>query len=131
MKILVTDYAWKDLKVESTILEKIGATLVPAETGSEEELVKLAPDVDGILTNWKRVSRKVITHAPKCKVVSRFGVGLDNIDVSYSTSVGIVVTNVPDYCIEEVSDHALALLLALARKVVFYDRANKNGEYNL
>jgi D-3-phosphoglycerate dehydrogenase len=119
------------LKIESTILEAIGATVVAAETGSEEELVKLAPEVDGILTNWKRVSRKVIGHAPKCKVVSRFGVGLDNIDVSYSTSVGIVVTNVPDYCIEEVSDHALALLLALARRIVFYDRANKSGEYNL
>src|ERR1039458_5654416 len=127
MKILVSDYAWDDLEIEAKILHKAGAELVAAETGSEDELVNLAPNADGILTNWKKVTKRVIANAPKCKAIGRYGVGLDNIDVQYATSMGIVVTNVPAYCLEEVSDHAMALLLALARKVTFYDRAIKIG----
>lgn len=131
MKILVTDYAWNDLEIERRILSRLNATLVPAKAGTENELVALAVDVEGIFTNWKHVSRKVIANAPGCKAIIRYGVGLDNIDVSYATELGIVVANVPNYCLEEVSDHALALLLALARKVTLYDRATKDGIYNL
>jgi D-3-phosphoglycerate dehydrogenase len=131
MKILVTDYAWEDLKIEEKILDNVGAGLVAAESGSEEELASLAPLASGILTNWKKVTERVISNAPKCIAIGRYGVGLDNIDVQYATKMGIVVTNVPAYCLEEVSEHAMALLLALARKVAFYDRAVKNGEYQL
>jgi D-3-phosphoglycerate dehydrogenase / 2-oxoglutarate reductase len=127
----VTDYAWEDLEIERRILLEVGATLVAAESGSEEELVDLSPIADGILTNWKKVTQRVIGNATKCKVIGRYGVGLDNIDVQFATKMGIVVTNVPAYCLEEVSDHAIALLLALARKIAFYDRAIKNGEYQL
>jgi D-3-phosphoglycerate dehydrogenase len=131
MKILVTDYAWDDLKIEEKILDNVGAGLVAAQSGSEEELVNLAPLASGILTNWKKVTERVISNAPKCIAIGRYGVGLDNIDVQYATKMGIVVTNVPAYCLEEVSEHAMALLLALARKVAFYDRAIKKGEYKL
>jgi D-3-phosphoglycerate dehydrogenase / 2-oxoglutarate reductase len=131
MKVLVTDYAWKDLEIEKGILLEVGASLVAATSGAEEELVDLVPSVDGILTNWKRVTKKVIASAPKCKAIGRYGVGLDNIDVKFATTMGIAVTNVPVYCLEEVSDHTLALLLALARKINFYDRNIKNGEYQL
>ena len=131
MKILVTDYAWDDLEIEKKILGMVDATLVAAETGAEEELVNLAPLANGILTNWKKVTERVIANAPKCIAIGRYGVGLDNIDVRYATKMGIVVTNVPAYCLEEVSDHAMALLLSLARKVTFYDRAIKNGDYQL
>jgi D-3-phosphoglycerate dehydrogenase / 2-oxoglutarate reductase len=130
-RVLVTDYAWDSLDVEEKILKKADASLVVAKTGEEEELIVLAADVDGILTCWKPVTQKVIRNAPRCRVISRFGIGLDNIDVAFSTQMGIVVTNVPSYCIEEVSDHAMALLLALARKVAFYDRAIKGGTYDL
>jgi D-3-phosphoglycerate dehydrogenase len=131
VKALVTDYAWSDLEIERRILSPLGVELVVAEKGTEYELARLAVDVDGIFTNWKRVTRKVIENGPKCQVIIRYGVGLDNIDVSYATEMGIVVANVPDYCIEEVSDHALALLLALGRKVAFYDRATKADIYDL
>jgi D-3-phosphoglycerate dehydrogenase len=131
MKVLVTDYAWKSLRLEQEILERVGASLVVAKTGSEDEFVQLAADVDGILTCWKRVSEKVIRNAPRCQAIARYGIGLDNIDVEYATKMGIVVTNVPAYCVEEVSDHAMALLLSLARKVAFYDRAIKSGSYDL
>src|ERR1700733_9308617 len=116
MKVLITDYAWPDLGIEKEILGEVGAMVVASESGSEEELVSLAPDAEGILTNWKRVTQKVIANAPKCKAIGRYGVGLDNIDVHFATQVGVAVTNVPAYCLEEVSDHALALVLALTRK---------------
>ena len=130
-RILVTDYAWNNLDREKQILETANASLVVAPTGNEDELVALATDVDGILTCWKPVTEKVIRNAPRCQAISRYGVGLDNIDVGFSTRMGIVVTNVPSYCVEEVSDHAMAILLALARKVAFYDRAIKGGTYDL
>ena len=131
MKILVTDYAWKDLEIEHEILRKVKATLIVAKTGVEDELMGLASQADGILTNWKSVTQNVIANAAKCKAIARYGIGLDNIDIQYATKMGIVVTNVPDYCLEEVSDHAIALLLSLARKIAFYDRAIKSGKYDL
>jgi len=130
-KVLITDYAWRSLDRERLILAKVGASVVSAKTGDEDELAMLASDVDGILTNWKRVSEKVILNAPHCLAIGRYGIGLDNIDVQFATEAGIVVTNVPNYCVEEVSDHAMALLLSLARKVTFYDRTVKSGVYNL
>ncbi len=129
--VLVSDYAWKGLEIERAILARVETRIVAAETGSEDELVSLAPEADGILTCWKPVTAKVIQHAPHCLSVGRLGIGLDNIDVAEATKLGIVVTNVPSYCVEEVSDHALALLLSLARKVTFYDRAIKSGVYDL
>ena len=131
MKVLVTDYAWRDLEIEREILGKVGAKLVAAAEGSEQELQGLAEDADGILTNWKPVTQKVIQSAGKCKAIGRYGIGLDNIDVRFATSVGIVVTNVPVYCLDEVTEHAMALLLSLARKVTFFDRAIKHGKYDL
>jgi D-3-phosphoglycerate dehydrogenase / 2-oxoglutarate reductase len=131
MKVLVTDYAWNDLEIERQALAAVSASIVAAKTGEEDELIQLAVEADGIFTNWKPVTRKVIANAPKCRVIVRYGVGLDNIAVQYATELGIMVANIPHYCIEEVSDHALALLLALARKVAFYDRSIKAGIYDL
>jgi D-3-phosphoglycerate dehydrogenase len=130
-KVLISDYAWKDLEIEQAILARADADLLVAETGSEDELTALAPNANGILTCWKPVTAKVIQAAPGCVAIGRYGIGLDNIDVARATQLGIVVTNVPSYCIDEVSDHALALLLSLARKVTFYDRAIKSGSYGL
>lgn len=130
-KVLITDYAWKSLDPEREILTKVGATLVVAETGSEEELKHLVPAADGILTCWKKVTEPVIRNAGRCLAIGRYGIGLDNIAVPYATTLGIVVTNVPAYCLEEVSDHAMALLLSCARKVTAFDRAIKSGVYSL
>ena len=130
-KVLITDYAWKTLGPEREILEKAGAALLVAETGGEEELIHLAPAADGILTCWKQVTEPVIRSAERCLAIGRYGIGLDNIAVACATALGIVVTNVPAYCLEEVSDHAMALLLSIARKVTAFDRAIKSGVYNL
>jgi D-3-phosphoglycerate dehydrogenase / 2-oxoglutarate reductase len=129
--VLVTDYAWPSLDVERRILRAVGAELVVAETGEHAELLTLAADVDAILTNWKRVPPDALDAAPRCLVVSRYGVGLDNIPVDHATQLGILVTNVPDFCVHEVSDHAMALVLACARRVVTFSRATHDGIWDL
>ena len=124
MKVLVTDYAWDSLDPEKEILAEVGAELLVAETGQVEEFCRLAKDhqVDGILTCWSQTTAAVIDASQKLLVVSCYGIGLDNIDIAHATEVGVVVTNVPAYCLDEVSDHALGLLLACTRKIALYDR---------
>jgi D-3-phosphoglycerate dehydrogenase / 2-oxoglutarate reductase len=129
--VLVTDYAWPLLDIEREILADAGAELLVAETGDEEEIVVLAAAADAILTNWKKVPAAALDAAPNCLVVSRYGVGVDNIPVDHATSLGVLVTNVPDFCLEEVSDHAMALLLACARRITRYDRSTGAGEWDL
>lgn len=129
--VLITDYAWDALDIERAVLGPIGADLIVAETGGEAELVALAPQADAILTNWQRVTPAVLDAAPRCRIVSRYGVGIDNIAVEHATELGILVTNVPDYCVEEVSGHALALLLACARSIPIYDRGTQDGRWDL
>ena len=130
-RVLVTDYAWPSLDIERDILAQVDAELVVAETGSAEELVELAPGADAILTNWKRVPAEALDAAERCLVVARYGVGVDNIPVEHATELGIVVANVPDFCVEEVSDHALALLLACARRVVSFAQSTRAGHWDL
>jgi D-3-phosphoglycerate dehydrogenase len=128
--VLVTDHAWPSLDVERHILAATGAELIVATTGDETELVQLAPNADAILTNWKPVTPAVLDAAPRCLLVSRYGVGLDNIAVDHATRLGILVTNVPDFCREEVSDHAMALLLACARHVVAFASMTRGGAWD-
>lgn len=130
-RVLVTDYAWDSLDIERSVLDPLNAELIVAETGDEIELLRLAPEADAILTNWKTVSAAVLDAAPRCRIVSRYGVGVDNIAIERATELGILVTNVPDYCVEEVSDHALALLLACARSLAQFDRATHKGAWDL
>jgi D-3-phosphoglycerate dehydrogenase / 2-oxoglutarate reductase len=129
--VLVTDFAWPSLDIERAALDKIGADLRVAEEGTENELIRIAPEADAILTNWKPVTGRVLDAAPNCLLVARYGVGLDNIDVQHATELGMLVTNVPDFCLDEVSDHAMALLLACARQVVTFARDTHNGTWNL
>jgi len=121
-KILITDYIWPTIEIEERMAEEAGVTLVVAPDGNEETLVNLAKDVDGIITNFASVTENVLRAASKCVVVSRYGVGVDNIDVGVATELGMVVTYVPDYCMDEVADHTMAFLLALNRMLVPFDR---------
>ncbi len=129
-RVIITDYGWPSVELERQVLAEIGAELIVAETGAEDELVALAPEADGILTNWKPTTGNVIQAASECQVIGRMGIGVDNIDVETATGLGIVVTNVPDFCVDEVSDHAMALLLACARKVALLDRGVRDGEWD-
>ncbi len=130
-KVLLTDYAWPDLDIERRILAEIDAELVVAESHDVPSLIQLAADVDAIITCWAKVPKEVIAAAANCRIVARLGIGLDNIDVANCTERGIPVTNVPDYCVDEVAEHALTLILSLARKVAFFHHETKNGSYDL
>ena len=130
-KVLITDYAWRSLEPERKVLADAGAEIIVAETGDESELLTYAPMVHGILTCWKPVREPVIVSAKQCQIIARYGIGLDNIDVDAATENGIIVTNVPRYCVDEVSDHAMALILTCARKIIRYDKAVKSGIWDL
>lgn len=130
-KVLLTDYAWRDLEIERRTLAEIDAELIVADKQDVDSLAQLATGIDAIMTNWAKVPAKVIEAAPHCRIVARLGIGLDNIDVATATQRGIVVTNIPDYCLIEVAEHALALLLSLSRKVAFYHHETKQNRYQL
>ncbi|GIX03195.1 MAG: dehydrogenase [Planctomycetaceae bacterium] len=130
-RVLITDRAWPDLMIEQSVLEPAGVQIVDSPAGDEATLCRLAADVDAIATNWAGVTQRVITAAPRLKVIGRFGIGVDNIAVETATARGIPVVNCPDYCLSEVSDHTLGLLLACARRIAFFHLRTKRGEYNL
>ncbi len=131
LKVLLTDFAWPDLNIERETLAQADAELVVADATDAATLARQATDVDAIMTNWARVTGDVIAAATKCRIVSRLGIGLDNIDVAAATARGMMVTNVPDYCLIEVAEHALALISALGRKIGFYHEQTKAGRYDL
>ena len=127
MKALITDYVWPNIDTETEVLRAAGVEPVVAPEGSEQTLASLAVDADIIMFCFAQVTAKVLDAATKCKVASRYGIGVDNIDIPRATELGIVVTNVPDYCIDEVTDHALGMILALNRRLVPHDRSVKAG----
>ena len=129
-RVLITDYVWPNTNVEREVLERIGAEAIEADGPDEERLVELAADCDAILTCFAKVTDKVIRSAPNLQVVSRYGVGVDNISVDTATELGIPVTYVPDYCIEEVADHSMALMLTLARSVVNLNAGVRSGGWD-
>lgn len=130
-KVLVTDYVWPNLDPEKGVLEPMGAEVVASPSGDATTLAGLATDADAILTCFAKVPRSVIEAASGCRIVARYGIGVDNIDLAACNERGIVVTNVPAYCLDEVSDHALAHLLALARKLRQYDAAIRGGRWDV
>lgn len=117
-RILITDIAWPDYEIEKEVLSAVEGEIMLAGGGTPAEIIALAPQADAILTCWKDVPAEALDIAPNCKVVSRYGIGLDNIPIGRATELGMLVTNVPDFCLEEVSDHVMALLLATARQLL-------------
>jgi D-3-phosphoglycerate dehydrogenase len=127
--VLVTDSVFPSLDIERSVLDAVGARLKPLQVTRDEELLDAVEDADGLLVCYAPVTRRVIERAARCRVIARYGIGVDNVDLQAAAARGIVVTNVPDYCIEEVSDHALALILACARRVASLDRLVRAGRW--
>lgn len=128
-RVLVTDFVWPSTAPEREVLAEIGAEIIESPGQSEDTLAALAVDADAIMTCFAQVTDQVVRAAQKCQVISRYGVGVDNIAVDTATSLGIPVTYVPDYCVDEVSDHVMALLLTWNRQVGFYDGVAKQGRW--
>jgi D-3-phosphoglycerate dehydrogenase len=132
--VLLTDRAWPDDRVEREVLESAGFQVVagPPEPADAATIAALVAEHQpaAILTCWAQVSSQAIESSAALRVIARMGVGLDNIDVAHATTRGVLVTNVPDYCIEEVSDHAVGLVLAWTRGLVTADREVRAGRWN-
>lgn len=129
-RALYTDYPWADSDLERSILAEVDCQLIKAPAEDEATLAEYATRADAILTCWAPVTAKVIDSATHCGHIARTGIGLDNIDVGRASERGIMVTNVPDYCIPEVVEHTLALLFALARKIHIYHQSAQAGRYD-
>jgi len=131
--VFITDYAWPDVEIERAVIEGAGFRLVagPAKPASAAEIEALVEQHQpaGILTNWAPVTAKAIASSRPLQIVGRLGVGLDNIAVEEATRRGIWVTNVPDYCFEEVADHSVGMLLAFTRGLLHFDREVKAGRW--
>jgi D-3-phosphoglycerate dehydrogenase / 2-oxoglutarate reductase len=126
-KVVITDYDYGDVEIEKAILEGVGAEVVALQAKSEDDLLEAARDCDAIMNQYARVGQRTIAAMQRCKVIARYGVGVDIVDVAAASAKGILVTNVRDYCTEEVADHAVGLWLALARRLFDYDRATHQG----
>jgi len=130
-KIVMTDDRHKTYEEEKKVLSNLDAELIIANCATVEDVISVCKDADGIMVNLAPMTAEVIEKLEKCKVIARYGVGFDNVDVAACTKKGIYVTNVTDYCAEEVSDQALALIMACARKVARRDAQVRQGKWNI
>src|SRR5262247_3116308 len=130
-KVVLTDYVWDSLDVEKRTLEGL-ADLVAMKTKKPDEFLGEAADCDALLNTYAGpITAETMSRMPKCRIIARYGIGVDTIDLEAATRAGIIVTNNPTYCIEEVAEHTMALLLACARKVAFYDRRVRSGRWEV
>lgn len=129
--VAVTDWVFPNLEPERKALQEIDAELRPAQCKTPEEIIALASDADAVLNCYAKMPAQVVQSLKKCKIIARYGIGVDTIDLRAANEAGIMVTNVPDYCVDEVSDHAMALILAVARKICFSDAMVKRGQWSM
>jgi len=129
-KVLITDHYHKSIHIEKEILAEINAVVKVGHCKTEEDVIRLGSEMDGLLVSYVPIGKKVIENLHKCKVIVKYSVGLDNIDLEAATQKKIYVANVPRYCVEEVSTHTLALLLNLVRKISKYDQSVKRGSWD-
>jgi D-3-phosphoglycerate dehydrogenase len=133
--VLLTDHTWPDSRIEREMITAAGHRFVegPAKAGTSEAIEALvaAHDPDAIMVTYAPITRQAIATPSRLRLIARIGIGTDNVAIDAATERGVWVTNVPDYCIEEVSDHALALMLALTRGITRFDREVKGGRWGL
>ena len=128
VKVLVTDHTFEDLAVERGILKPLGCKVVEQKKfTTEEDLIKLVSDADYVITQFAPVNEEVIGAMKNCRVISRYGIGVDNVDLRAAAAKGIPVCNIPDYCTDEVADHTLALILSTARQICSISSQVKAG----
>ncbi len=130
-KVVITDFGAPDSDLEEAELRASGldVTLVRLNTRVPEEISRHAADANGLLVGFAQINRQVIEHLDRCQVISRYGIGVDMVDLEAATERGILVCNVPDYCIQEVSTHTIAFLLCLNRHIRYHDRNVRSGKW--
>src|SRR2546422_8172017 len=129
--VAVADSVFPNLDPARDVLSAIGADVQLAPQATPEAILRVATDADALLVTYAKITAEIIGQMKRCRIISRFGIGVDNVDLAAATGAGIVVTKVPDYCIDEVSDHAMALLLALVRKIPFSNAQVHAGRWEM
>jgi D-3-phosphoglycerate dehydrogenase len=129
-RIALTDYQTPDVEIEKGVVEAAGGELIVGQCKSEADVIRLTDGVDGILNDYARITSKVIESLERCKVVVCCGVGVNSVDLPAATAAGILVCNVPEYGIEEVSDHTIGLLLSCVRKIPQMNSMVREGRWD-
>src|ERR1700746_1790799 len=129
--IAVTDSPFPSLDPAKAALARIDFELRMAKSASAEDILAVARDADAILVTYAQLDAPLRRQRTRCKAIGRFGLGVDNIDIKAAAELGISVNYVPDYCMHEVSDHAMALLLALARKIPLSNSLVQAGRWEM
>jgi D-3-phosphoglycerate dehydrogenase len=129
--VAIADTVFPSLAPAMSALARVEPEVRIARSGSVEDILAVARDADAILVTYAKLTEEFLRQLTRCKVIGRFGIGVDNIDVATAAELGIKVTYVPDYCIAEVSDHAMTLLLALARKVTLSNGLVQSGRWEM
>src|SRR6202049_2941908 len=130
-QVAVSDSVFPNLDPARAVLSKIGAELRLASEPNADAILRVAKDADALLATYAKITADMIRQMTRCRIISRFGIGVDNVDIPVATERGIVVTKVPDYCIDEVSDHAVALLLTAVRKIPLANSLVQQGRWEM
>ena len=130
-QVVVTDAPFPSFESATTVLRELDAVVTVLADSTPATIASGASGADAVMVTYARISAETIGALNGCRIIARMGIGLDNIDVAAATAAGIIVTNVPDYCVDEVSDHALALLLAVARRVPKANRLVHGGGWSV
>jgi D-3-phosphoglycerate dehydrogenase len=130
-KFVITDHGFPTLDPENQVIQEAGGKLAAFQCRDEADVIRVAKDADALLVQFAPITRAVIQNLPVCRVIVRYGIGTDNVDLEAARNHGIVVCNVPDYCIDEVADHTLALALSLARQIPAIDWQVRHGVWNI
>ena len=130
-KAVITDYAFDNTDLERAILEPLGCRFEALKSGKDQALIDLVKDADAVITQFAPINAAVIGAMQKCRVIVRYGIGVDNVDLKAAAAKNIPVCNIPDYCIDEVADHTLALILAATRQIVPCTNVIKAGQWKL
>jgi D-3-phosphoglycerate dehydrogenase / 2-oxoglutarate reductase len=129
--IAVTDSPFPSLDPAKAALARVDPELRMAKSASSDDILAVARDADAVLVTYAKLPGELLRQLTRCKAIGRFGLGVDNIDIPAAAALGITVTYVPDYCMQEVSDHAMALLLSLARKVPLSNKLVQSGRWEV
>jgi D-3-phosphoglycerate dehydrogenase len=130
-RVLVTDHGFPNLRHEESAVRAAGGELVVAQCKTAEDVIAVARDADALLVQWAPINAAVIASLARCRVIVRYGIGVDNVDVAAAKARGIAVCNIPDYGIHEVAEHAVSLALALSRQLPQIDRRLRSGTWKI
>lgn len=131
LTVAVADSVFPNLEPAAEALSDLDVEIKLAEQPTEEAILDVARDADGLLVTYAKITSSIIGNLTKCRAIGRFGIGVDNIDIDAATKAGIVVSYVPDYCVDEVSDHAMSLLVSLARKIPYSNSLVQSGRWEM